>query len=124
MIKVAVLDDYQNIFQQIVETEKYKDRFDFKVFNEPFVNEKEAIVELEDFEALFIMRERTPMTKVLIESLPNLKYIITSGMRNNAIDLETAKNRNVIVCGTEINSNPAAEITWALILGLLRNMKQ
>ena len=124
MIKVAVLDDYQNAFQQIVEVEKYKDKFDFKVFNEPFVDEKEAIVELEDFEALFIMRERTPMTKTLIESLPKLKYIMTSGMRNNAINLDVAKKKNIIVCGTEINSNPAAEITWALILGLYRNMKQ
>ena len=124
MIKVAVLDDYQNAFQQIVEIEKYKDKFDFKVFNEPFTDEKEAIVELEDFEALFIMRERTPITKDLIEGLPNLKFIMTSGMRNNAIDLETAKKKNIIVCGTEINSNPAAEITWALILGLYRNMKQ
>jgi len=124
MIKVAVLDDYQNTFQQIVELEKYKDKFDFKVFNEPFVNEKEAIVELEDFEVLFIMRERTPMTKDLIENLPNLKYIMTSGMRNKAIDLETAKKKKIIVCGTEINSNPAAEITWALILGLYRNIKQ
>ena len=123
MIKVAVLDDYQNAFQQIVEVEKYKDKFDFKVFNEPFSDEKEAIVELEDFEALFIMRERTPMTKDLIESLPKLKYIMTSGMRNNAIDLETTKKKKIIVCGTEINSNPAAEITWALILGLYRNMK-
>ena len=124
MIKIAVLDDYQNAFQQVVETEKYKDKFDFKVFNEPFVDEKEIIVELEDFEALFIMRERTPITKNLIESLPNLKYIMTSGMRNNAIDLETAKKKNIIVCGTEINSNPAAELTWALILGLYRNFKQ
>ena len=124
MIKVAVLDDYQNAFQQIVETEKYKDRFDFKVFNEPFVDEKQAIVELEDFEALFIMRERTPLTKDLIESLPKLKYVMTSGMRNSSIDLEIAKTRNIIVCGTEINPNPAAEITWALILGLYRNMKQ
>ena len=124
MIKVAVLDDYQNAFQQIVETQKYKDRFDFKVFNEPFSDEKIALSELDDFEALFIMRERTPMTKVLIESLPNLKYIMTSGMRNNAIDLEAAKKKNIIICGTEINSNPAAEITWALILGLYRNMKQ
>ena len=88
MIKVAVLNDYQNAFQQIVDTEKYKDKFDFKVFNEPFVDEKEAAVELEDFEALFIMRERTPMTKSLIDSLPRLKYIMTSGMRNKAIDLE------------------------------------
>ena len=124
MIKVAVIDDYQNAFKQIVDIEKYQDKFDFKVFNEPFVDEKEAAVELEDFEALFIMRERTPITKTLIENLPKLKYIMTSGMRNKAIDLETAKNKNIIVCGTEINSNPAAEVTWALILGLYRNMKQ
>ena len=124
MIKVAVLDDYQNAFQQIVEVEKYKDKFNFKVFNETFADEKEAIVALEDFEALFIMRERTPMTKTLIENLPKLKYILTSGMRNNAIDLDTTKKKNIIVCGTEINPKPAAEITWALILGLYRNMKQ
>ena len=124
MIKVAVIDDYQNAFQQIVDIEKYKDKFDFKVFNEPFVDEKEAVVGLEDFEALFIMRERTPINKTLIENLPKLKYIMTSGMRNKAIDLETAKKKNIIVCGTEINSNPAAEVTWALILGLYRNMKQ
>ena len=124
MIKVAVIDDYQNAFQQIVDVEKHKDKFDFQVFNEPFVDEKEAAVELEDFEALFIMRERTPITKTLIENLPKLKYIMTSGMRNKAIDLETTKNKNIIVCGTEINSNPAAEVTWALILGLHRNMKQ
>ena len=93
MIKVAVLDDYQNTFQQIVEVDNYKDKFNFKVFNEPFSDEKEAIVELEEFEALFIMRERTPMTKVLLESLPKLKYIMTSGMRNKAIDLETTKKK-------------------------------
>ena len=124
MIKVAVLDDYQDAFRQIVDIEKYKNKFDFKVFNNPFANENEAIVELEGFEALFIMRERTPITKSLIEGLPKLKYIMTSGMRNKAIDLETAKKNKIIVCGTEINPNPAAEITWALILGLYRNMKQ
>tara|TARA_B100001063_G_scaffold9805_1_gene7692 strand:- start:591 stop:1544 length:954 start_codon:yes stop_codon:yes gene_type:complete len=124
MIKVAVLDDYQNIFKQIVDIEKHKEQFDFRVFNNPFLDEKEAIVELEDFKALMIMRERTPITKNLIDSLPNLKYIMTSGMRNKSIDLDEAKKKNIIVCGTDINSNPAAEITWALILGLYRNMKQ
>ena len=123
MIKVAVLDDYQDIFRQIVDVQKYKDKFEFKIFNNPFSDEKEAIVELEDFEVLFIIRERTPMTKTLIESLSKLKYIMTSGMRNKAIDLETTKKKKIIVCGTEINSNPAAEITWALILGLYRNMR-
>ena len=124
MIKVAVLDDYQDAFRQIVDVEKYKEKFIFEVFNNPFSDEKEATIELEDFEALFIMRERTPMTKSLIENLPKLKYIMTSGMRNKAIDLKTVKKRNIIVCGTEINPNPAAEITWALILGLYRNMRQ
>ena len=124
MIKVAVLDDYQDAFRQIVDIEKYKDKFDFTVFNNPFANETETSIELEGFEALFIMRERTPITKSLIEGLPKLKYIMTSGMRNNAIDLDTTKKKKIIVCGTEINPNPAAEITWALILGLYRNMKQ
>ena len=124
MIKIGVLDDYQNIFEQIINLEDYKDKFEFTIFNEPFQSEKETEVALEDFEALFIMRERTHITNSLINNLPNLKYIMTSGMRNNAIDLIAAKNKNIIVCGTEINSNPAAEITWALILGLFRNMKQ
>ena len=124
MIKVAVLDDYQNIFEQIIDTHKFKDKFEFRIFNESFKDENETIVMLEEFEALFIMRERTPITGSLIDGLPNLKYIMTSGMRNNAIDLIAAKNRNIIVSGTEINSNPAAEITWALILGLFKNMKQ
>ena len=124
MIKIAILDDYQNVFEQIVNINQYKEKFQFKIFNNPFLNEAEAILELESFNALFIMRERTPITKSLINSLPNLKYIMTSGMRNNAIDLVTAKSKNIIVCGTEINSNPAAEVTWALILGLHRNIKQ
>ena len=124
MIKVAVLDDYQNIFKEIVDIEKYKKRYNFKIFNQVFNDENEAILALEEFEALFIMRERTPITKTLLENLPNLKYIMTSGMRNNSINLEITKKKGIVVCGTEINSNPAAEITWALILGLLRNFKQ
>ena len=124
MIKVAVLDDYQSAFEEIVETRKLKNKFDFKIFNEAFIDETEAIEALEEFEALFIMRERTPITKNLLENLPNLKYIMTSGMRNNSINLEVSKKKRILVCGTEINSNPAAEITWTLILGLLRNVKQ
>ena len=124
MIKVAVLDDYQNAFEEVVDTEKFKNKFDFKIFNEAFNDEDDTIEALEEFEALFIMRERTPITKNLLENLPKLKYIMTSGMRNNSINLEVAKKKGILVCGTEINSNPAAEITWTLILGLLRNVKQ
>lgn len=124
MIKVAVLDDYQHAFERIIEVDSYKDKYDFKIFNESFLNETDASVELQEFEALLVMRERTPITKSLIESLPNLKFIMTSGMRNNAIDLDAAKSRNIIVSGTEINPNPTAELAWTLILGLARNIKQ
>ena len=124
MIKVAVLDDYQNIFSEFIDVEQYKNKYEFTIFNQPFINESEASVALEKFDALFIMRERTPITRSLIENMKNLKYIMTSGMRNKSIDLEETKKRKIIVCGTDINSNPAAEITWALILGLMRNMKQ
>jgi phosphoglycerate dehydrogenase-like enzyme len=124
MIKVAVLDDYQNAFEYIIDANIYKDKYEFQIFNEPFTSEAETSIALQDFDALLIMRERTPITRSLIESLPDLKYIMTSGMRNNAIDLETARSKNIIVCGTEINPNPTAELAWTLILGLARNIKQ
>jgi phosphoglycerate dehydrogenase-like enzyme len=123
MIKVAILDDYQNAFEHLIDTENYKDKYDFKIFNEPFLSEAEAGVALEEFDALLIMRERTPINKSLIENLPNLKFLMTSGLRNNAIDLVATKARNIIVCGTEINPNPTAELAWTLILGLARNIK-
>ncbi len=124
MFKVAVLDDYQNVFSQIIDLENYKSKYEFTIFNEPFQNELETIEALKEFDVLFIMRERTKITKSLISNLPKLKFIMTSGTRNKAIDLNAAKEKKILVCGTDINSNPAAEITWTLILGLLRNVKQ
>jgi len=124
MLKVAVLDDYQNVFNQIINVEDYKSKYEFTVFNEPFQNELAAIEALKKFEVLFVMRERTKVTKSLISNLPKLKFIMTSGTRNKAIDLNATKEKKILVCGTEINSNPAAEITWALILGLMRNIRQ
>ena len=124
MLKVAILDDYQNISQQFVDLEKLSGKYEFKIFSEPFTDEADALEHLADFEALLIMRERTPITKNIIENLTKLKFIITSGLRNKAIDLGTAKNRNIIVCGTEMNINPTPELTWCLLLGLARNLKE
>ena len=123
MIKVAILDDYQNVSQEFVNLKKLSGKYEFKIFSEPFLDEAEAIEQLTDFEALLVMRERTPVTKNLIDNLNNLRFIITSGMRNKSIDFEAAKKRKIIVSGTEINVNPTAELTWALILGLARNIK-
>ena len=124
MLKVAILDDYQNVAHQFVDLKKLSGKYEFKVFSEPFLDEADAIDQLSDFEALLIMRERTPITKNLIDNLNNLKFVITSGLRNKSIDLEATKKRKVIVCGTDINKNPTPELTWALILGLARNFKE
>ena len=124
MLKVAILDDYQNVSQAFLNLKKLDGKYEFKIFNEAFVDENDVGEQLKDYEALLIMRERTKITKSLINRLKKLKFIITSGMRNKAIDLDAAKQRKIIVCGTEINSNPAAELTWALILGLVRNFKE
>ena len=123
MLKVAILDDYQNVSQNFVDLKKLSGKYDFKIFSEPFSEEEDAINQLKGFEALLIMRERTKITSNLISNLKKLKYIITSGMRNQAIDLVAAKKSRVIVSGTEINTNPTCELTWALILGLARNFK-
>ena len=123
MLKVAILDDYQNVSQEFVDLKKLSGKYEIKVFSDPFIDENDAIEQLHDFEALLIMRERTKITENIIAKLKKLKFILTSGMRNKAIDLEAAKKRKITVCGTEINSNPTCELTWALILGLARNIK-
>ena len=87
MLKVAILDDYQNVSQEFVDLKKLSGKYEFKIFSEPFLDEAEAIEQLADFEALLVMRERTPVTKNLIDNLNNLRFIITSGMRNKSIDL-------------------------------------
>ena len=123
-MKVAILDDYQGVAEQLVDWSKFKGSCEIKVFNQPFENEDHAIENLKSFDALIIMRERTPMTKKLMDGCPNLKFIATSGMRNLGIDLEHAKSKGIVVSGSEGNKNPTAELTWALILGLARNIKQ
>ena len=124
MLKVAILDDYQNVSQQFVDIEKLSGKYEIKIFSEPFKDEADTLEKLREFGALMLMRERTPITKNLIENLTSLKFIITSGLRNKSIDLNAAKKRKIIVTGTESNLNPTPELTWALILGLARNLKE
>lgn len=123
-MKIAILDDYQQVAEHFADWEKVKDRCELKFFNEPFDDEDHAIENLLDFDALIIMRERTPITTKLLNACSNLKLIITSGMRNKSIDLETCKQKNITVCGTDMHPNPTAELTWALILGLARNLRE
>ena len=123
-MKVAILDDYQNVSLILGNFEKLKKDFDFQVFNQPFENEDSTIEQLKDFDVLLVMRERTPITKKIILNLKNLKLIITSGMRNKSIDFLTAKEKKILVCGTDSNNSSTAELTWALIVGLVRNLRE
>ena len=123
MLKVAILDDYQNVAQEFVDLNKLSRKYEIKTFSEPFESEEDTLEKLRDFEALLLMRERTKITANLVNNLKKLKYVATSGMRNKSIDLEACKKKKIIVTGTNSNLNPTPELTWALILGLARNLK-
>src|SRR6202020_1523946 len=90
-LRCAILDDYINLTLKIADWSKIADRVDVTVFNEPFASPEAAAGALKDFEIICAMRERTPFPRTLFAALPRLKLLITSGMRNAAIDLEAAK---------------------------------
>jgi phosphoglycerate dehydrogenase-like enzyme len=121
-LRCAILDDYLNLALGIADWPKVSDRVDVTVFNEPFVSAEAAAAALKDFEIICAMRERTPFPRTLFAALPKLKLLITSGMRNAAIDMEAAKDHGVLVCGTQWARDPTAPLTMGLILELTRNI--
>src|SRR3954469_20883069 len=121
-LRCAILDDYFNVALTLADWSGISDRVDVTVFNHPFASEQAAASALGHFEIVCAMRERTPFPRSLIEALPKLKLLITSGMRNAAIDLEGAKSREVVVCGTQYGRDPTAPLTMGLILELTRNI--
>src|SRR5580704_1378651 len=121
-LRCALLDDYFNLTLQLADWSKIADRVEVTVFSEPFTSPEAAASALKDFEIICAMRERTPFPRTLFAALPKLKLLITSGMRNAAIDMEAAKERQVTVCGTQWSRDPTAPLTMGLILELTRNI--
>jgi phosphoglycerate dehydrogenase-like enzyme len=121
-LRCAILDDYLNLSLSIADWSAVKDRIDITVFNQPFASPQAAIDALKDFEIICAMRERTPFPRPMFAALPNLKLLITSGMRNNAIDMEAAKEKQVVLCGTHWPRDPTAPLTMGMILELTRNI--
>src|SRR6266851_3442464 len=121
-LRCAILDDYLNLSPTVADWSKVTDRVDITVFNHPFASPGAAASALRDFEIICAMRERTPFQKGLFAALPKLKLLITSGMRNAAIDMEAAKDHNVVLCGTQWARDPTAPLTMGLILELTRNI--
>lgn len=121
-LKCAVLDDYQNVANTFGDWDRVSAQIETTYFHDHFTDEEQLRQKLLNFNILVVMRERTPLRESLIKSLPNLKLIVTSGTRNSSIDLKAARNQGIVVCGTASGSEPPAELTWALILGLARNL--
>jgi phosphoglycerate dehydrogenase-like enzyme len=121
-IKIAVLDDYQNIALKMADWSSIPGNPEIKVFND-HISELEPLVQrLFPFHVVCIMRERTPMTAALLDRLPNLRLIASTGSRNAAIDLEAVKRRGIEVRHTGYQPAPTIEFTWALVLALARNV--
>ena len=121
MSTCLILDDYQNAALSFADWGRL-DGVSVAPVTE-YIGDREALVaRIEEAEILVVMRERTPFPADLLARLPKLKLLVTSGMRNAAIDLAAATARGVTVCGTDSSPTPPAELTWALILGLTRHL--
>lgn len=119
-LRCAVLDDYQNVALTLADWTM--DGMEVTVFNTALGTQDQVIEALQDFDIVCVMRERTPFPRAVIEALPRLKLIVTTGLRNAAIDVSAARDHNVIVCGTQSAAHPTAELVFAHLLEFNRKV--
>ena len=121
-MRVAILDDYQGVATGRSDWAIVDSEIELVVFDDHLFDEQEIAERLKDFEIICAMRERTPFPRSQLELLPNLKLLITSGMRNRGIDSNAASELGITVCGTPSVGRPTADLAWGLILGLARQI--
>jgi phosphoglycerate dehydrogenase-like enzyme len=121
-MRIAILDDYQNVALSMADWSALDGRAVITVFNDHLDGTDAVVARLQPFEIVCVMRERTPMTRAIIERLPQLRVIASTGPRNASIDLEAAAERGVQVLHTGYSSAPTIELTWALILASSRHL--
>lgn len=121
-LRCAVLDDYQGVALSMADWTRVGTDVEVRSLQRHLPTEDAVVAAAGDCEIVVAMRERTPFTDTLFARLPQLRLLITSGMRNASIDLAAAARHGVTVCGTASNSEPPVELTWAIILGLARNV--
>jgi phosphoglycerate dehydrogenase-like enzyme len=120
-VRVAVLDDYQRVAASMADWEGLSG-VSTRFFAEHIADPDALVAALEPFEVIVAMRERTPFPRDVLARLPRLRLLVTTGMRNASIDLEAARDLGVVVSGTHGSAGSTAELTWALILGLVRTV--
>ena len=119
---IAILDDYQNVALSMADWSSLDGRTAITVFNDHLQDASGVVARLQPFDIVCVMRERTPMTRAVIERLPKLRLIASTAMVNASIDLKAAKEHGVEVAHTGYSSTPTIELTWALILASARNL--
>ena len=122
MLRVALLDEYQRVALQSADWPSLAADVAVEAFHDHLTDEVDLAARLQPFDVVMALRERTPFPRSLLERLPNLKLIATAGMRNASIDLATATELGILVCGTTGSSRATMELTWGLILALLRHI--
>jgi phosphoglycerate dehydrogenase-like enzyme len=122
MVRAAILDDYQNVAMAFADWSPIAKDVEIKVFNKPFGSQDEAIKALQGFAVVVGMRERTPFPRKVVEALPDLKLLITTGARNNSFDIKACAERGVTVCGTGAAGSPTTGIAFGLMLELTRRI--
>ena len=123
-IKVAILDDYQRIALSIADWPIIEDRVEMTVFHDHVFAEKELVERLHPFTVICVMRERTPLNRQILSQLPNLKLIVSTGMRNASIDAVAAQELGITIKHTRYVESGAPELTWALIMAIARHIPQ
>jgi phosphoglycerate dehydrogenase-like enzyme len=122
MIRIAILDDYQNVALEMADWSPIAGRAVITVFNDHLSKVDEIVERLLPFDVVCVMRERTPLPRAVIERLPRLKLIASTGSRNAAIDVDAASERGIVVANTGYDGRSTVEMTWALILASARQI--
>jgi phosphoglycerate dehydrogenase-like enzyme len=121
-LKIAILDDYQNVALSIADWSAVAKKAEITVFND-HIDQTDALIErLLPFDVICVMRERTPLSRDIVERLPRLRFIASTGTRNPSIDMAAANDRGILVANTGYRSTPTIELTWALILASARRL--
>src|SRR5438445_3540988 len=121
-VRCAILDDYQNVALKMADWSKVSGELDIKVFNEHLGGDDKVVQALQGFQIVCAMRERTAFPAGVIEKLPEMKLLITTGLRNASIDVAAATKHGVTVCGTGSFGSPTSGIAIGLMLELTRHI--
>src|SRR5437667_5590198 len=126
-MRLSILDDYQGVALTMADWSPLEGRVEIAVERHPFADEDAVVRALADSELVAAMRERTPFPKSVVDRLPKLKLLITTGMRNASFDMAALKDQGVTVCGTGGpggGNEDTAELAWGLILGAARRISE